>query len=367
MQSRKEEIRGAMFRRRVRRLRQVLSREKADGMLVTDLTNIAYLCGFNGSSAMLLVTPQDTVFFTDFRYIETAENEVCAEEIVKVSRDRFEAVKKEAKKRRVRRLGFEPKALSHSDYVELAGKVGERKLVALKEAVEKLRAIKEPEEIALIRKAVRMTEKALRHIEGFFELRISEKDLEAELEVFLRLKHGEPAFRPIVAFGERSSMPHYTSSGRKLKARDNVLIDFGASAGGYYADLTRTWLSLSMEKEQREIYGIVLEAQQAAIEKVKPGVALTSIDAAAREVIASSGYGERFGHGLGHGIGLNVHELPRIASGAEGRCRKGMVMAIEPGIYIPGRGGVRIEDDVLVTEKGREVLSSFSKTPRSFA
>jgi Xaa-Pro aminopeptidase len=130
--------------------------------------------------------------------------------------------------------------------------------------------------------------------------------------------------------------------------------------------LTRTWLSLSMEKEQREIYGIVLEAQQAAIEKVKPGVALTSIDAAAREVIASSGYGERFGHGLGHGIGLNVHELPRIASGAEGRCRKGMVMAIEPGIYIPGRGGIRIEDDVLVTEKGCEVLSSFPRAPRSF-
>lgn len=354
------------FRKRVNRLRQVIRREKADALLVTDLTNIAYLAGFKGSFGLLLVTLKETVFLTDFRYIETAKKEVSADDVVRTSRDRFEDVKRETRKRKIRRFAFESRAVSHADYLELAGKVGEKKLVPLKDSVEKLRMVKDDEELSRIRKAVKLTDRGLRHIRRFLKPGVSEKELAAELEVFFKLEGGEPGFQPIVAFGERSSMPHHVSSNRKLKAGDIVLIDLGTSFQGYHADLTRTWLSRSMNAKEKEIYGIVLDAQRAAIDRVKPGVRLASIDAAARGVISSSGYGENFGHGLGHGIGLNVHELPAVSAKSDGRCRKGMVFTIEPGIYIPGWGGVRIEDDVLVTEKGCEMLSSFRRGPHPF-
>lgn len=345
----------------MRGLRRAIGREKADGLLVTDRTNVGYLTGFTGSFGLLLVTVKETVFLTDFRYIETAQKEVFADEVVKVSDDPFEDVKREKRKRRVRRLGFESGGMFHADYLRLAAKVGEKKLVPVKDAVETLRMIKDADEVGRIRKAVRLTEKALRHIGAFLVPGVTERDLAIELEVFFKVHGGEPGFRPIVAFGERSSMPHYESANRKLKAGDMVLIDLGTAVDGYHADLTRTWLSRSMNGKAKEIYGIVLDAQQAAIERIKPGVALASVDGAARQVIASSGYGENFGHGLGHGIGRSVHELPRISARSTGRCRKGMVMTIEPGIYIPGWGGVRIEDDVLVTEKGCTVLSNFPK------
>jgi len=354
------------FHKRARRLRRAIAREKVDALLVTDLTNIAYLTGFKGSFGLLLVTLKETVFLTDFRYIETAQEKVTADEAIRTSGDHFEDVRREAKTRKIRRLGVESRALSHADFLQLASKIGEKSLAPLNDSVEKLRMIKEDQEIALIRKAVKLTEKALRHVRAFLEPGISESDLAAELEIFFKLKGGEPGFRPIVAFGERSSMPHYVSSGRRLKADDIVLIDVGTSVKGYHADLTRTWLSRSMEAKEKEIYRSVLDAQRAAIDRVKPGVSLASIDAAARQVISSRGYGESFGHGLGHGIGLNVHELPRTSPRSQGRCRKGMVFTIEPGIYIPRWGGVRIEDDLLVTEMGCEVLSTFPKGPRPF-
>jgi len=354
------------FGKRVARLRRVISGEKADALLVTNLTNIAYLTAFKGSFGLLLVTLKETVLLTDFRYIETAQDEVFADAVVRTSFSHFEDVKRETKKRNIRRLGFEARAMPHADYLELAEKVGENSLVPLKDSVENLRMIKDDEEVSLLRRAVKLTEKGLRHIRAFLEPGVSERDMAAELEVFFKLQNGEPGFRPIVAFGKRSSMPHYVSSNRKLKASDMVLIDLGTSVRGYHADLTRTWLSRKMKARERYIYRIVLDAQRAAIERIKPGVRLASIDAAARQVISSSGYGENFGHGLGHGIGLNVHELPRLSARSEGRCRKGMVFTIEPGIYIPRWGGVRIEDDVLVTEKGCEVLSRVRKGPRPF-
>ncbi len=355
------------FDKRVRRLRLAISDEKTDAILVSDLTNIRYLTGFDGSFGLLLVTLRETVFFTDFRYIETARKNVSADEVIKTSHDHIEDIKRESRKRRIRRLGFESKSVSHDHYLQLADKIGEKKLIPLKETVEKLRMIKEDEEVNQITKAVRLTEQALRHIRRFLEPGIREKDLAGELEVFFRLNGGGgPDFSPIVAFGKASSMPHYVSSSRRLKSQDMVLVDLGTSVGGYHADLTRTWLSNSMKAREREIYRIVLDAQEAAIDTVKPGVALKSVDRAAREVISKSGYGENFGHGLGHGIGLKVHELPRISPRSEGRCRRGMVFTLEPGIYIPGWGGVRIEDDVLVTENGCKVISSFPKMPRPF-
>lgn len=360
-------IERSAFDRRIRRLRRALTAEKVDGVLLTDLTNIRYLSGFAGSFGLLLVTLKETVFVTDFRYIERAEKTVLADEVLKASKDYREDVRRELRKRRIRRVGLEARTLSYVEYQRLAEKIGEKKVRPLTDTVEKLRMVKDDEEIAFIRKAVRLTEKALRHIEGFVEPGITERDLATELEIFLKLNGaGEIGFRPIVAFGRACSMPHYASSKCKLKATDMALIDLGASSGGYHADLTRTWLSRSMGAKEREIYGIVLEAECAAIERVKPGASLRAIDEAARSVISGHGYGERFGHGLGHGIGLSVHELPWLSWKSEGACRKGMVFTIEPGIYLPGWGGVRIEDDVLVTEKGCEILSRFPRSPRSW-
>ncbi len=355
------------FDKRVRRLRRATSDEKIDALLVTNLTNIQYLTGFKGSFALLLVTPKETVFLTDFRYIETAQRTVPADDVIKTSLDHFEDIKRETRKRNIRRLGFESKTITHADFLRLAAKVGKRNLAPLKDTVETLRMIKEDGEVAQIRKAIGLTQRALSHLRKFLEPGVSEKDLALELEVFFKLNGGgETGFLPIVAFGERSSMPHYASSGRKLRMGDMVLVDLGTSVNGYHADLTRTWLSPTMKGKQKEIYNIVLEAQQAAIERIKPGVDLVSIDRAARQVIAKREYGEKFGHGLGHGLGLNVHELPRISPRSEGKCRKGMVVTIEPGIYLPGWGGMRIEDDVLVTENGCRVLSSFPRSPRAF-
>lgn len=354
------------FSKRVRQLRRAIADDRVDALLVSDLTNIAYLTGFRSSFSLLLVGLKETVFFTDFRYIETAEKNVRADAIIKTSHDYLEDVKREVRKRKIRHSALSRERYL-AQYAELAGKVGERRLVPLKDNVEKLRAVKEEQEVALIRKAVSLTESALRHIRTFFEPGVSEKDLAVELEVFFKLNGGgQTDFQPIVAFGEGSSMPHYVSSTRKLRMSDILLIDLGTSVEGYHADLTRTWLSRTMKPREKEIYTIVLDAQQAAIDRIRPGVKLVSIDCAARELISKSGYGENFGHGLGHGLGLKVHELPRISAKSEGTCRKGMVVTIEPGIYIPGWGGVRIEDDILVTEKGCEVLSSFPKVPRPF-
>jgi Xaa-Pro aminopeptidase len=355
------------FDKRVKNLRQALCTENVDALLVTNLTNIGYLTGFEGSYGVLLVTQQETLFITDFRYMETAQNEVFADHFVRASRDPQVDVERESRKRKIRRLGFESQTMSHEDYLRFESKMGKRSLIPLKDVVEKLRAVKEDGEIAKIRKAVDLTEQSLRHIRKFLEPGVSEKDLTVELEIFFKLNGGgKTDFQPIVAFGQATSKPHYLSSDRKLTPQDNVLIDLGPSVEGYHADLTRTWLSHSMDEKEKQIYGIVLDAQQAAIDCIRPGVAFSTIDNAARKLISKSGFSENFGHGLGHGIGRRVHELPRISAQSEGRCRTGMVFTIEPGVYLPGWGGVRIEDDILVTKKGCEVLSSFPKNARPF-
>ena len=355
------------FDKRVKKLRQALCDENVDALLVTNLTNINYLAGFEGTSGVFLVTQQETLFITDFRYIENARNEVSADHFVQASHDPQSDVERESRKRKIRRLGFEAKTMSHADYLRLESKMGRRSLVPLKDVIEKLRAVKEDEEIAQIRQAVELTEKSLRHIRKFLEPGVTEKDLAVELEIFFKLNAaGRTDFQPIVAFGQATSKPHHSSSGRKLTSEDNVLIDLGPSVEGYHADLTRTWLSHSMDEKEKQIYGIVLDAQQAAIDRIRPGVAFSTIDNAARKLISKSGFRENFGHGLGHGIGLRVHELPYISPQSVGRCRTGMVFTIEPGIYLPGWGGVRIEDDILVTNKGCEVLSSFPKNARPF-
>ncbi len=356
------------YGKRIKKLQRRLKKHKVDGLLITDLLNIKYLTGFEGSRAFLLVSEGKSLFFTDARYIETAEREIACDEVVKLSKDVRRDIADLAKKSRIRKIGFESQNISYDDYHRFATKIGRKKFTATKDIVEELRMIKDNDEIDKIKKAIRLSERGFKHIRQFLRCGVSEKDIATEFELFLKLNGAEKlAFDTIVAFGRGSSVPHYrTSKRRRLRSGDIVLIDFGAVVEGYTSDLTRTFVSPNITKKEKRIYNLVLEAQRRAIRRVRPGVLLSSIDKAAREYISNNGFSEHFVHSVGHGIGLSVHEMPGISANSKLRCKKGMVFTIEPGIYIPGWGGVRIEDDLLVTQRGCEVLSRLSKKMESF-
>ncbi len=356
------------MKHRIRKLRRKLAGHKIDALLVTNPTNIRYLTGFVSSNATLVITASGhSLYLTDARYIEAARNKVEADAVELLKGDVFKAVRDGLKGHGVRRLGFEADHLSHAQALKLLDTLGTRRCKAVSGVVESVRAVKEPDEIAAIRKAVRLGERGFRHILPLLRPGVREREIAIELEFFFMANGGEKlAFDPIVAFGPGAAVPHHATGRRKLRETDVVLIDWGVTVAGYSSDLTRTLLPPRMPRRTREIYQVVLEAQRAAIERIRPRAKLAAPDKAARDVIEAAGYGERFTHSLGHGIGLDVHEQPGLSSRSEGTLRAGMVMTVEPGIYIPGRLGVRIEDDVLVTAAGHEVLSRLPKRARSW-
>jgi Xaa-Pro aminopeptidase len=357
----------SVYRKRVGKLQRQLAREKIDGLLVTDLTNVRYLTGFVSSAAKLIVSEEGCVLITDSRYIEAARTNVTFAEVYRTTKDAKNDLRSLLKKYNVRRLGFESSNVSYSQYRRLKGYMSERRLRPRTDMVERLRMIKDAGEIRAIRRAIRLAEKSFRHIRRLLKSGVREKYIGVKLELFARANGADKlAFDPIIAFGRGSAIPHYHTGGKKLCGRNMVLVDWGVTVGGYSSDLTRTLLSHSMTDREKAIYAVVLEAQHKAIEKIRPGVSLGLIDRTARDHISKYGYGDAFSHSLGHGIGLNVHEIPVVSSKSKMRCRKGMVMTVEPGIYIPGWGGVRIEDDILVTGKGCEVLSRLTRKARTF-
>ena len=347
------------MKRRIRKVCRKLAGHKVDALLVTNPTNCRYLTGFVSSNPYLLITASGhSLFLTDGRYIEAAEKQVEADAVRLLGKDAFKSVADGLKGHRVRRLGFEAEHLSHARALKLIEALGARRCRPLTGVVESVRAVKEPDEIAAIRRAVRLGERGFRHILPLLRPGVRERDIAIELEFFFMANSGDAlAFDPIVAFGPGASVPHHATGRRKLRETDVVLIDWGVRVGGYSSDLTRTLLPPRMPRRTREIYHVVAAARRAAIERIRPRARLSAPDTAARRVIEAAGHGERFTHSLGHGIGLDVHEQPRLSSRAEGAMRAGMVLTVEPGIYLPGRLGVRIEDDVLVTPAGCEVLS----------
>lgn len=337
-----------------------------DALLVSDLVNVRYLTGFTGSNAALLVFADDTpaVLATDSRYrtqaarqapdLETAIERACGRHLVA-----------RAVAAGIRRIGFESHVVTVDGYDGLACAVDGHdgaELVRAAGTVEALREVKDAGEVALLRLACETADAALAALVAGGGLRPgrTERAVARELEE-LMLDHGAdgPSFETIVAAGANSAVPHHRPTTAELSAGDFVKIDFGALVGGYHSDMTRTFVLGRAADWQREIYALVSEAQRAGVAALERGTPLADVDAAARRVIVEAGYGDHFGHGLGHGVGLQIHEAPGIGSAAVGTLRAGSVVTVEPGVYLPGRGGVRIEDTLLVGERGPESLSRF--------
>lgn len=328
-----------------------------DGMLITKAQNRQYLSNFTGSAGALVISKQGKALVTDFRYTEQASAQ--AEDFDVVTHGAGEYYKKvmaEARKLGAARLGFEAADMSVEEYHFFQTAADGIELVAVKGAVEKMRAVKDPSELDKIRKACSLTDKLFDFVLGKIKPGMTEQELATEMEIWM-IRHGmRSSFGTIVASGNRGALPHGRASSKPMQKGELVTMDFGGSLDGYTSDMTRTVSLGKADEKQKEIYSIVLEAQLAGVKAARAGLKGKDVDSKSRQVIESKGYGQYFGHGLGHGVGMEVHEEPRFSVTDENEIVPGMVLSVEPGIYMPGWGGVRIEDLVVITEGEAEVL-----------
>jgi Xaa-Pro aminopeptidase len=344
------------------RLSERLGTLGVDAILVTRSPNVRYLTGFTGSNGQALVSSDAGAFFTDGRYTEQARREVPGMERVTYSQNFAEVLRDACVARGVARLGFEEGDLSVRTFRTFEQALEGTELVAVGDEVERHRWVKDDQELGLIQAAQDATDQAFEEILERLAVGRSERQMARELEHAMRRAGADGlSFDTIVAFGENAAEPHHEPGHRTLEEGDIVKMDFGALWDGYHADMTRTVAFGEIVPELRKIYGIVQESQQAGIEAVRSGVSGGEADAAARLVIEESGYGERFSHGLGHGVGLEIHEGPGLRRQGTDELPAGSVVTVEPGVYVPGLGGVRIEDMVVVTEDGCRVMASSSK------
>lgn len=350
-----------MVKSRAFKALNIIEKLGLDALLFTSMPNIRYFSGFTGTDAMLLVTASGSWFLTDSRYTTQAAEETAME--VRLYAAKTEGVTRLLAEQNCRRVGFEGSQLSYHFYHELVKSTESVTWVSVTET-DALRACKDTEELACISRAADYNAAALQAISPLIKCDALESDIALELEFALRKLGGEDkAFDFIVASGARGALPHGVASGKKLSAGELLTIDFGTRYRGYHSDETVTMALGPVSDELKCLHDIVLEAHDRAIEAVQPGCPLREIDAAARNFIVDKGYGDYFGHGLGHGVGLEIHEWPRVSPKSESVAEVGMVFTIEPGIYLPEKGGVRIEDIVAVTEQGCRILT---KVPKSF-
>lgn len=331
---------------------------EADAFLITNIKNIRYLTGFTGSFAVFLCSKKGNFLFVDFRYKEQAKKEVDVE-ILEFKTSWLEALRKTISKIKIRKLSFES-STSYEIY-RLLSEIKKISIIPESFVVEKIRAIKDEVEIKNIKEAVKRAERAFLEIKPYIKEGESERNIALMLEYELRKQGSETLpFPVIVASGYNTSMPHWRNSEKILRKGDFVIIDWGAEYNGYYSDMTRTFVVGKPSDKQVEIYEIVKKARTETIKMVSAGLMTKKIDAKARNLIKQFGYGENFGHATGHGVGIDVHELPKINSKSEENIQPGMVFTIEPGIYIEGFGGVRIEDMILVENDTIEILTNLS-------
>jgi len=350
---------------RLQKLQKKLAALSCDALLITDPVNRRYLTGFTGSHGVLLLTKNDVLFLTDFRYITQAKKEIgFASFLQQKSTNILEDVVKECRRRKIKRLGFESESLTFSKvrFLKDFSKDFALVLEPTSGLVEEMRAIKSKEEIEIIRQAVRIADETFDEIITMLNPGVTEKEIALKIEVILREKGAtSSAFDIIVASGFRSSLPHGVASDKRLAKGDFVTLDFGAYFQGYNSDITRTVVISPVSSLQKNIYEIVLEANKKAIAGICQNKACKDVDFLARNFIEEKGYGKNFGHGTGHGLGMNVHEKPRLSYNSRDVLKEGMVVTVEPGIYLQDYFGVRIEDDVLVTKDGYEVLTKSTK------
>jgi Xaa-Pro aminopeptidase len=346
------------------RLRGLLRRKGIGALLVTHFTNVTYLTGFTGDDSYLLLRADGETILSDARYT-TQLGEECPGVDLHIrppGMSMSKAVEKVVKATKLDRLAIEGDSMTVGLRDQMASRLPETELVATAGLVELLRQVKDKHEIAAIRLAIWHAEKGFGVLRATLDPRKTEKQVADELEHEMR-KFGAraAAFPTIAAAGPRAALPHAKATAAPIGDSDFLLVDWGANEGLYLSDLTRVLVTGRLSPKFRRIYAIVLDAQLAAIAAIRPGIAAQDVDAVARNKIKDAGFGRYFGHGLGHGLGLEVHEGPRLNSSSKTVLKAGMVITVEPGIYLPGWGGIRIEDDVLVTRTGCEVLTGLPK------
>ncbi|MFU8856401.1 MAG: aminopeptidase P family protein [Deferrisomatales bacterium] len=344
---------------------QLLAGERLDALLVLDLLNVRYLCGFTGSNGLLVLLGDRRVFFTDSRYTLQAREETVGVEVVETA-DLDRSAAGVLSTGGARYVGFQPTSITAARRARL-GRLLEADLVDVGTGVDRLRVCKGPDETRRLEAAARLAEEALRFVAPLLCPGRTELEVARAFHVACLERGAEGlSFDTIVAGGPRGALPHAKPTGRPFEAGDLVLVDFGVRLDGYCSDQTVTVPVGPPAEDAAQVYGVVFQAQRAALEALRPGVALAEVDRAARDVIAAAGHGERFGHGTGHGVGLAVHEAPTVSSRSGDAAQEGAVVTIEPGIYLPGRFGVRLEDTVRVTSHGYERITSVPKELGAF-
>lgn len=348
---------------RIKEVRKYIKENQLDGFLVFDLSNVRYLSGYTGSNGLCFITNDKQYFFTDFRYKSQSKMEVNNFEIhIAESGGLIQKLKEINVLLANQNIGFEGNNISLDQFRDLENSFPGTKFENNSMVLENIASVKDEGELESLRKAAEITDKIFDKIIKEIKIGMSEKEIASKISYYSKIMgDNEDSFAPIVASGINGSKPHHTPSEKKIANNEFITMDFGAVYNGYHGDMTRTVFVGKPNEKQKKIYEIVFEAQARGIKNVKPGITGKELDSISRKYITDKGYGEYFGHGLGHGIGLVVHAEPRISQKNEKPIKANQAITIEPGIYIPEWGGIRIEDDVIVTSDGHEVIT---KSPR---
>jgi Xaa-Pro aminopeptidase len=346
---------------RIDKVRDILSELHLDAFYISHIPNIRYLTGFSGSSAAILITNKKNYFVTDFRYKDQSAAQIKGFEVI-INYNHSEEFKKVFDEYKLRKIGFESKHVVYSTFEDFKKKFTEAELVPVFERIEKLTMQKTPDEIAKIKKAVEISDRTFSKMLEFIKPGMTELEVSAEI-TYTHKKFGasKDSFDPIVASGWRGSLPHGIASDKVIEKGEMVTLDFGCVYDGFCSDITRTIALGEPSDKLKDIYNIVLNAQQKAINAAHAGASSKEVDGKARDLISGAGFGDNFGHGLGHGLGIEVHELPGLSPRTDMPLPENLVVTIEPGIYVESLGGVRIEDDILITANGCEVLNKSPK------
>lgn len=351
-----------MTKKRLEKLKLKLKEADLDAILIIKRENYMYISGFTGTYAYLVITQNDAFLLTDFRYGKQAKDEAKLFKVIQYEGRLLDALNDVILSMGIKNLGFEENVITYKTYTEMKKNLKVKKLKPVDGMIEDIRIVKDAEEIEIIKKAVEIADEAFSHILNHIKPGVSEYEIALELEHYMKKKGAKGiSFETIVASGYRSFLPHGTAGNKKIENNEVVTLDFGAVYQNYCSDMTRTVFVGKPHEELFKIYNIVLEAQKAALEGAKRGLTGKEIDSVARSIIEDSGYGKNFGHGTGHGVGLEVHEKPTLSKKGDIKMENGMVVTIEPGIYVENLGGVRIEDMVVINDDTPVVLTKSPK------
>lgn len=347
---------------KIHKLRKMFKENNIDGMLISSNYNRRYITGFTGTAGVVLISENEAKFITDFRYVEQANEQATGFEVIEHQKPIIEEVANQLKLMGIKKLGFEKTHVTYSTYEEYEKNFLQVELTPVSGLIEKLRLIKETQEIKILKEAAQIADAAFDHIIQYIKPGLTELEVSNELEFFMRRAGAvSSSFDIIVASGIRSALPHGVATNKVIKKGELVTLDFGAYYKGYCSDITRTIAVGKPSSELEKIYNTVYEAQMRGMSGIKPGITGKQADALTRDYIREQGYGEYFGHSTGHGLGMEVHEGPGLSMKSDTILEPGMVVTVEPGIYISGVGGTRIEDDTVITENGNESLTHSTK------